>query len=147
MIVLNIESKDWDSLQQFLWFHVVELTYFPFHFFFFFFLMAPGFISSLPGPTHLHKTHRHFPSPQHPSAQSKAAGAAVQQRGLSPSCHTSEVVSLTLIIPLWCHRGVHLRKRFQDLVEGTGAVDRPGASLAPVWLTDNTCRSLCSALC
>lgn len=60
------------------------------------------------------KTHRHFPSPHHPSAQAALRPA----RSCIPADWTHHIMTRTspgLIIPLWCHRGIY--KRFQDPVE------------------------------
>lgn len=61
------------------------LINFPFHIFFFF--LNGTRLHLLPGPTHLHKPHRHFPSPQHPSAQSKGG------RSCSPAERTVPLLS------------------------------------------------------
>lgn len=104
-------------------------------------------LSCPPGSHHLHKTLRHFPPAQHPSAQvslrhSRGCIPAELTVLLSHGMAREEDVPPTNNTTLMS-RGLHLRKRFQDPVEKTKKVQR---LMAPVWLTDNICRSLCSAL-
>lgn len=78
----------------------------------------------LPSSPHLHQTHRHFPSPQHPSAQPRLS----HDRSCIPAEWTVLLshntargrMSMRLMLLLWkSPEHSSLRKRFQDLVEET----------------------------
>lgn len=106
--------------------------------------MAPGYLLP-PGSPHLHKTLRHFPSPQtqvyNPDWHS--AGAAFRQSCPVVTRHITDVpatnnTTLKSQPSIWGSVfEIWLRK---------ANCTQAGRLLAPVWSTDNICRSFCSAL-